>query len=416
MVTIAAQANPSSLGDDTFAISNLSRGLIDRINSEKSTSSFNIEKNNIKPKNDLKTLKLHLEGILGKNDKFYINVSSIEPSYNTYKELIANYKTTEEKEDKGNVIIPLEFSLELDGLSGIIPNSAFVVPTNILPSSYKTSSGLPKIAFIIHSINQDFSNNKWTTKLSGQALNIRFDNEEYQISKIYKQPIINNNIINEEPILIPEKNPKVVDSIPSLSRLKNIIGFWESNNNYNIANTGRNGLKSIISVSTLTFSQLQTQQNILDQNNRQRVFAAGRFQIIPSTMNIIKNRLNLKNNDYFSPITQEKIMDYILLYYRKNVGDYIKGLNQGTKNDLEKAINNIGYEWASMPVITKNNGEVVGNLDIGTGNIANYGGKGSNPTYSKTNIKTMANLLIEARISYSGKSPIFIPNYYNPFL
>ena len=80
----------------------------------------------------------------------------------------------------------------MDGLSGIIPNSAFTIPTNLLPSNYLTKDGKTKIAFILHSINQDFSNNKWVTKITGQTINIRFDKEDIPEYKpeIQEQPII----------------------------------------------------------------------------------------------------------------------------------------------------------------------------------------------------------------------------------
>jgi len=67
----------------------------------------------------------------------------------------------------------------MDGLSGIIPHSAFVIPSNSLPSSYLIQSGSDqgkqKIAFILHTIEQNFGGNKWTTKITGQTLNIRFE-------------------------------------------------------------------------------------------------------------------------------------------------------------------------------------------------------------------------------------------------
>lgn len=42
-------------------------------------------------------------------------------------------------------------------------------------------------------------------------------------------------------------------------------------------------------------------------------------------------------------------------------------------------------------------------------------GTGGNPNFAKVDIKTIANALIKTRIEYSGKTPIFMPTYYNPF-
>lgn len=100
------------------------------------------------------------------------NAEKFDSCLNTFREI---YSTPEADDFKGSVILPLDFSLEMDGISGIIPHSAFEIPTNCLPKNYLTKKGESKIAFILHSIDQNFNNNKWTTKIAGQTLNIRFD-------------------------------------------------------------------------------------------------------------------------------------------------------------------------------------------------------------------------------------------------
>jgi len=196
MITIAAQAHPESLGDDAFAISNLSRGLIDRVATEKTSSKVVAETLGITSSNtnqisvnNLDTLKIHLKQIMGETI-FKVDVASIDPSINTYKELISEFRTKIDSTNRASIIIPLDFSLEMDGISGIIPNSAFTIPVNLLPSSYKTIDNKQKIAFIIHSINQNFADNKWTTKITGQTINIRFDKEDIQayIEKLGQAP------------------------------------------------------------------------------------------------------------------------------------------------------------------------------------------------------------------------------------
>lgn len=416
MVTIAAQANPSALGDDSFAISNLSRGLIDRVNTEKTPSNTSPLPSKISESN-LQTLQTHIKNILGNGrNVFILNTTSVDPSINTYKDILSNYRINEDSVSKASIIIPLDFNLEMDGISGIIPNSAFTVPINLLPSSYKTKTNQSKIAFIIHTINQSFNNNKWTTKITGQTINIRFDKEDVMVYK--PQPIQGFtellSSLNDVRLNVPSS---VIKTEQALTELKNIIGFYESGNSYTVSNTGMSGRLSVVNITGITFRELKSAQDLTDENNRSRVFAAGRFQIIPSTMEIIKRGLSLKGTDRYDAKTQEIMADWLLLDYstRRAIGNYIKGNNQGTIKDLENAINNIGYEWASMPVVKKSNGQVVGDVQIGTGNIANYGGSGANPTHAKTSIKNIAINLINARINYCGKSPIFIPNYYAPY-
>lgn len=421
MVTIAAQANPSSLGDDVFAISNLSRGLSDRVNTERTPANLtNFSSSLQDPINgdSIKTLKQHIQNVLGANGSFIINSNSVDPSLNTYKELLSEFRTKIDPINKASIIIPLTFEVELDGLSGIIPNSAFVIPTNLLPVSYKTKDDKHKVAFIIHQINQNFNNNKWTTYISGQTKKIRFDPEDNKTITDYGQKsgqTFNEVLLGED--YTPQPLPKnIVETNKNLTKLKNIIGVNESNNNYGVANIGGSGQRSLINVNGLTFDILRKQQNISDDTNRQRVFAAGRFQIIPDTMDILTKKLGLKGSDRYDPKTQEKMGDYLLLTNRPQIGNYIKGSNGGSSNDLSSAINQIGYEWASMPVVRKSSGPVVGNVIDGTGQTGNYGSSGSNPNKAKVSVKTMVNILIQTRIAYSGKPPSYMPKYYNPML
>lgn len=214
MVTIAAQAEPSTLGEDSFAITNLSRGLEDRYMKYKYTSEVKKEDElNTVKEETLKTFKTHISNIYqGDGGEFTINRELLEPSYNIYRELMANYKILKEPNNKGTILIPLDFSLTMDGLSGIIPNSAFTIPTNLIPSTYKTKSGKSKIAFILHTINQNFDNNKWTTKITGQTINIRFDDED-----ILKEP---NNQFSQNSLLSTLTNPQLFTPIisPSCTR------------------------------------------------------------------------------------------------------------------------------------------------------------------------------------------------------
>ena len=99
---------------------------------------------------------------------------------NTFRETFSNPDNIpssegDEQQYDASIVIPLDFSLEMDGISGIIPNSAFEVPSNVLPTTYLTQKKESKIAFILHTVDHNFNNNKWTTKITGQTLLIRFD-------------------------------------------------------------------------------------------------------------------------------------------------------------------------------------------------------------------------------------------------
>ena len=108
------------------------------------------------------------------------NPEKFDSSLNFYREIFSNTNnipTTDgnEQQYESSILIPLDFSLEMDGISGIIPNSAFEVPSNVLPTAYLTKKKESKIAFILHTVDHNFTNNKWTTKITGQTILIRFD-------------------------------------------------------------------------------------------------------------------------------------------------------------------------------------------------------------------------------------------------
>lgn len=180
MITISSQANPSLYTEDMFSLSNLSRGLMDRMMVDKKIVNDKEEEEEILiDPQSLKMVDQYFKDIYqGDNNKFYFNSTTYNSVSSIWRELLKNYQNNINSYYGGATIIPLNFSIELDGISGIIPNSSFIIPTNLLPSSYKTIKNKPKVSFIIHKIDQNFDNNKWTTKLVGQIMNIRFDEDD----------------------------------------------------------------------------------------------------------------------------------------------------------------------------------------------------------------------------------------------
>ena len=109
-----------------------------------------------------------------------LNTDKTDSCLNSFREVFSDpLKSGDDNSFNPGVILPLDFSLEMDGLSGIIPHSAFTIPSDSLPSSYIIQTGIDvgkqKISFILHTIEQNFSENKWTTKITGQTLSIRFE-------------------------------------------------------------------------------------------------------------------------------------------------------------------------------------------------------------------------------------------------
>jgi len=129
------------------------------------------------------------------------NSDKFDSCLNTYREKFSNIVkggiSTPDQQYEASIMVPLDFSLEMDGISGIIPNSAFEIPSNSLPSSYLTKKEESKIAFILHTVEHNFNDNKWTTKITGQTLNIRFDelsSEDKTVRKsLQEEPVLSDN-------------------------------------------------------------------------------------------------------------------------------------------------------------------------------------------------------------------------------
>ena len=206
--------------------------------------------------------------------------------------------------------------------------------------------------------------------------------------------------------------------------LKKLIASVESSGDYNIYNFGPSGgsgirtttpgskffRKDAISLTNKTVRQILTEQrssgNALGKGD---LFAVGKYQTIPKTLYSIAKKLNILDA-LFDETTQEKIGDHLILETRPSVNKYIKGNNGGSKSDLENAVQGLGQEFASFPIITRD-GKVWGDVEAGTGNKANYGGTGPNPDISKYQVKDIVRRLIQSRINYSGKNPSYIPSY-----
>jgi hypothetical protein len=172
-----------------------------------------------------------------------LNTDKTDSCLNSYREVFSDpLKSGDDNAFNPGVILPLDFSLEMDGLSGIIPNSAFTIPANSLPSSYIIQTGddkgKQKIAFILHTIEQNFGENKWTTKITGQTLSIRFE----PLTEKEKEDI---------------KAAKDKQKSQTLSDFKNVGG--ESNT---------------ISTPQTTANQLQV-KNLLKQSGLSKIAAAG---------------------------------------------------------------------------------------------------------------------------------------------
>ena len=96
---------------------------------------------------------------------YFLNVNIKEEEVPDYTKLYSDVQNLVIKTIKGKsgtLLIPLEYDITMDGISGVLPYNAFKVPDNRLPAKYKG-----RVAFAVFSINHSFDNNKWQTTLRG---------------------------------------------------------------------------------------------------------------------------------------------------------------------------------------------------------------------------------------------------------
>lgn len=127
--------------------------------------------------------------------------------------------------------------------------------------------------------------------------------------------------------------------------LAEVIASHESKGNYNIYNKGsKHGYKrGSMDFSKMTVAQVMELQN-LPTNHKDKLFAVGKYQIIPDVLREIVKVGILKPSDNFGPESQDKALTYLLGKKRPAIMKFITGGH----DDINKAIDHAAYEWASM--------------------------------------------------------------------
>ena len=158
-ITIGAQVNGNQPTANSSGLTAWNNGLTDRIINEKVSPTY---ADPIKPtetpeqkitelsKNIVDTIKL-----LPDRD----TIDSLVSTNSEYASLSLGFYS-----NAGNFpapgLFPLNLSLEMDGLSGMINYQKFEITNEVLPKQYEDN-----VDFIIKGITHDISDNKWTTKI-----------------------------------------------------------------------------------------------------------------------------------------------------------------------------------------------------------------------------------------------------------
>lgn len=121
----------------------------------------------------------------------------------------------------------------------------------------------------------------------------------------------------------------------------------------------------------------------LSTSDPNRIFAVGKYQVIPSTMREAVSALGIDRDQPFTEEVEDQIFDYLITAKRPEIGQYILG----GEADLDKAILELSKEFASVgvPYDVKNNKGVL----IKKGDSYYSGQSGNKASISPTDAKEM---------------------------
>jgi len=153
---------------------------------------------------------------------------------------------------------------------------------------------------------------------------------------------------------LKKRSSKILDMEGLLSgenALGNVIASGESRGaGYNAYNKGTIGNKIIGSDKKIDFSSMTLDEYFrrseLPSNDPDKLFAVGKYQIIPDTMKGIVKALGVDTKTtQLTPDVQESFFKY-LVSNRRNLNAYLKGKS----DDLNGAILDLAKEWAAVGV------------------------------------------------------------------
>jgi hypothetical protein len=145
-----------------------------------------------------------------------------------------------------------------------------------------------------------------------------------------------------------------------------------------------------------------------------RIFAVGKYQLIPPTFINMVKALNFSDSTVFNAEAQEKAGEWLILKgagYRDGLRAYFGKGSLGTEKDLQKAITDLAIEFASFPtyfgVSTQEAAARVNPIGYNS-KTALYGGSAGNPAESKFCAQDVAKALIQTWENLNeGKKPQF---------
>lgn len=197
--------------------------------------------------------------------------------------------------------------------------------------------------------------------------------------------------------------PSITGPGAGMETLLNFIGkgegSYESSNRGTIKGQGivgstHNTMRNGKTLTNMTFKEIFEKQAINDPTNTDRLFAVGKYQIIPSTMQEIFKHSGLSLDDKFTAENQDKLGKLLIqgnngYFKRPKLAAYLRGEDIS----IEDAMLEFAQEWASMP-------------NPYTG--ASYYGNGNRASHSVQEVATALRAARQENTTPTDSSPVTV--------
>lgn len=203
--------------------------------------------------------------------------------------------------------------------------------------------------------------------------------DEYALGGVPGKEMIRESYFNLDRVRTnrEEGNPYVPTHLPNINKSNNtrstVVNVADTiakgEGTYTSLNRGKAGDAPGAKLPpNITIGQIQELQK-LPKGHPDRLFAVGKYQVIPSTLEAAVKALNLSPTTKFTPEIQERIMrQYLLRGKKRGIYSFITKENV-TPQDLENALMQSAMEFASVGVPRAINGKAKGqSYYAGTGN------------------------------------------------
>ncbi len=195
--------------------------------------------------------------------------------------------------------------------------------------------------------------------------------------------------------------------------IRDLVGVVESNGDYNAYNNGTAGSKGTgnYTPSQMTIGEIKNAQA---KTGTDRIFAVGKYQLIPDTFNNMVKALGFTSEQKFNAEAQEKAGEWLILKgagYRSGLRAYFAKGSLGTEKNLQEAITDLALEFASFPTyfgVSSQEAAARANPIGYNSKTALYGGSAGNAAESKFCAQDVSKALIETWKNLNeGKTPQF---------